>query len=772
MITPNYKLPIPNLPLIKLILLNGILLLLVGGSNAPIYRELKPQALDGNISLTLRHGVWKLWEEKPIYQDMTLDLICNNGQCDSEIWGYAPRFNKDVEHQGEIVVKQTERAWELQVKLKVQSHPGNPLLEEAHYNLEIIPHEGNLIGSYVGNYQQRKLTGKVTGNKSKLQSATIANHQPIQPQEHPRLIFRKQELPLLREKAQTPYGKAIISRLEKALEEKIYYEAYVPNGGYHATGHCFLSLLRNDPKSAATAWEIVEQSLAQPGRRFLEHAPIVAGVAMAYDLCYNAWDETQRSKITRWLGNQAVKLTKGDTPKRGWNNNPWSNWYARARGASGLAALAILYEPEEYLPNNKFFTSPEEAWRLTRISERGVVRYLNWAIGDRAFGTEGDLYTTEPWVLTIMPFIQAYRNVMGVDLAPDKTQWMLPSYILRSVETDTGVAYAKVGTDGVFAAPSYGRHRLKTNYSLFAVGLPIVPDEFLPGVMEFYDRNLGLNGDRTFGIGQLLPYEAIFALFGYQDDVKLQNPEAMWGKVLIDSQKGFYSFRNQWQDSNDIIASIYLKKQHLGGSWSFPDAGSFRIWGLGEQWAIAGKSEVKPEHENIVVTPDSNNKGSKQVYEKIASDGSGIVTMIQGKWLRSFAVDYSKASGTPGLFAVVDRFNLTQEQDFQPKTWVLNVSGAVTIQDSSFTITSPSGATLKGTFISPKGVQISYTKTETGGLISAVGINDFFVVMSLQQGAIPQVSVEGSGLGAIATVGNQRIAFDGSKIILGEFPQP
>ncbi len=756
------KMITPNSRLIRLILLNGTLLFLVRGSNAPIYRELAPQALDGNISLNLRHGVWKLWEEKPIYQDMTLDLVCNRGKCDSEIWGYAPRFNKDVDHQGEIVVTPTEQAWKLQVKIKVQSHPSNPELEEAYYNIEIIPHEGNFIGSYVGRYQKRQLAGKVTGKKSNLQSVTMANHQPIQPQEHPRLIFRKQELPLLRKKAQTPYGKAIISRLEKALESKIYYdEAYVPNGGYHAAGHCFLSLLRNDPQSAATAWEIVEQSLAQPGRRFLEHAPIVAGVAMAYDLCYPAWDETQRRKITRWLGNQAVKLTKGDTPKRGWNNNPWSNWYARARGASGLAALAILDEPEKYLPNHKFFTSPKEAWRLTKIAERGVIRYLNWAIGDRAFGTEGDLYTTEPWILSIIPFIQAYRNVVGVDIAPDKTQWMLPNYILRSVETDTG-----------FAAPTYGRHRLKANPSLFAVGLPIVSNAFLPGVMEFYDRYLGLNGDRSFGIGQFFPYQAIFALVGYQDEVTRQNPEALWGKVLIDRQKGFYSLRNQWQDNNDFVASIYLKKQHLGGSWSFPDAGSFRIWGLGEQWAIAGASKTKPENENIVVTPYSSNKGSKPISEKIAPDGSGIVTMIQGKWLRSFAVDYSKTSGSPGLFAVVDRFNLTQQKDFQTKTWVLNVSGKVTLEDSSFTITSPSGATMKGTFISPGGVELSYTTTETGGLIRAEGINDFFVIMTVQQGAIPQVSIEGSGLGATVKVGNQRIAFDGSKIILGETPQP
>ena len=86
------------------------------------------------------------------------------------------------------------------------------------------------------------------------------------------------------------------------------------------------------------------------------------------------------------------------------------------------------------------------------------------------------------------------------------------------------------------------------------------------------------------------------------------------------------------------------------------------------------------------------------------------------------------------------RFKLTEKKDFQPKTWLLNVSGTVTIQDATFTITSDSGATMQGTFISPQGVQISYAKTETGGVIRAVGINDFFVVMTVQQGAIPQIA--------------------------------
>ena len=69
-----------------LILLPFIILFL-GGSNAPILHSFDINKLSGNIHLTLKHGVWKLWEDKPVYQNITLDLVCNQGKCEPEVWG-------------------------------------------------------------------------------------------------------------------------------------------------------------------------------------------------------------------------------------------------------------------------------------------------------------------------------------------------------------------------------------------------------------------------------------------------------------------------------------------------------------------------------------------------------------------------------------------------------------------------------------------------------------------------------------------------------------
>lgn len=726
------------------------LLLLVGRARQPEKRNLDNKLLAGKVSITLEKGIWKLWEEQPVYQNMTLDLICNQGQCQSEVWGFAPSFNKDVDHQGTVEVSKLGDRFKLDVKLQIQSHPGNPNLTEAVYTIDLVPYRNQLIGSYRGEYNERNLAGKVTGKKNKLQFATVKEHQPLKAQEHPRLIFRAKELPILKAKAKTAHGREIVKELKKTLKEPIYYQGYVPTGGYHAAGHCFIGLLEDNPNAAQTGWKIVQKAIANPGKRFLEHSPIVAGVAIAYDLCYPLWSREQQQQVAQWLTEQTVKLVGGDTPKNGWNSYPWSNWNARARGAAGLAALAILNEPADYYVYNEFFQQPEDIEKLLKIAERNVMRYLDTALGDRGVGTEGDHYSTEPWRLAILPFLQGYREVKGIELAPSKTQWFLPQYVSRTAEID-----------GESTISSYGRHRLSPPASLYGIGLPLVPDEFVPGVLWFLEQP-----QNNYGVSNDLPISGIYALTGYPQQLQPVDPDKSWDKVLIDSQKGFYSFRNQWQGNTDIIASIYAKHEHLRASWSFPDAGSFRIVGLGHHWIVPGISKPQPENENIVVTGRNQEGAAKTTYFQSEKDGSGVVTIERDSWLRSFAVDYGGSGGVPGLFVVADRFKTENTEDFQPKVWNLHVRGKVEVKDNSFVVTSPDGTSLQGTFVSPEGIKISHLATETGSKIQVRAVNNFFVVFTLQSGKLPEVQVSGRDAKREVTVGNQRIRFDGSKIIL------
>lgn len=753
----------------KTYLFGAFLTLLVGGAAAPNFNQIDPKLLSGNINLKLKQGVWRLLDEKPIFQDLELYLSCEQSQCQSQVWGYAPKFNPDVDHQGTVKVTQKNNAWLVDVDLKILPSPWSEKLENAQYNIELVPNKAQLIGSYTGNYNNRILQGKVTGTINPLWPKPVANFQPIQPQEHPRLIFRKSDISLLKEKAKTPVGQAILAQLNQSLKQPIDYGGYVPNGGYHATGYCLQAILNEDPKPAETAWNIVEKSMSTPGNRLLEQSAVVAGVALAYDLCYPQWNQERQEQTATWLYRQADQLLKGDSPKKGgWNSTPWSNWQARARGASGLAALAIIGDP---LRIDQATLQRQPPLYLAQRSEQNIKRYLMTAIGNQGFGTEGDHYTTEPWILSVIPFLQASKKVLGEDLVTDaKAAWMLPHYVMRSLSSDPSLPIA-----------AYGRHRRYAGKSLYAMGLGLVPDSFLPAVMWVFDRSIGERGDRSFGIES--PYQAAYILAGYPKSPKMTNPAEIFDHTLVDEEKGFYVFRNRWQDNDDFIASIYALDQPLSDSWKFPDVGSFRILGLGGHWAIPGPSEPQWKNENVVVMPNVNpwSKGKSIVFQS-RSDGSGIVSLITNplvrpksdppvgvRSIRSFAVDYSGASGSPGLFVVVDHFiGSTQEQEFKDKIWVMHTSGQVSIKNNTFTI-QENGATMQGTFITPKSVELSLSKTTTGNQILAKGEDDFFVVMTVQKGKAPPVQVTGTGLDSQVTVGQQQITFIKDKIVLAKF---
>jgi hypothetical protein len=51
----------------------------------------------------------------------------------------------------------------------------------------------------------------------------------------------------------------------------------------------------------------------------------------------------------------------------------------------------------------------------------------------------------------------------------------------------------------------------------------------------------------------------------------------------------------------------------------------------------------------------------------------------------------------------------------------------------------------------------------------ATGGNDFFVIMTVQQGQAPPVTISGRGLDAMVRVGKQTVHFGSDRIFLGVF---
>lgn len=748
-----------------------LICLLLGGAKYFPKKQLPNDYLSGIVTLKLRNAIWRYLDEKPIYQDLFLDLNCQKNQCESKIYGFSPKYNEDVEHRGTVEFDKEDNAWNLKINLKVRPSPFTMEEQLGTYDIQLIPFKNQqLIGSYKGNLNDRLLLGKVQGNIKPQWVENIPNYQPVKSQEHPRLAFRKEQLEEIRNKAKTETGKLILNQLKQSLNNEIFYNGYVLNGGSHAAGYCFLAILNNDQKMANKGWEITQKSINKSREtkyRVLELSQLVSGIALAYDLCYPLWSEEQRHSLTNWLANQGLKLTQGGG--KDWNNSVISNWNVRARSGGGMALLAIKNEPSEFFPNNQFFAKPDNLDLFLDTSTRRVIRYLDAAIGDQGFGTEGDLYTAISAEL-MLPFLQAYSNVIGKDLISNsEAAWLIPQSMMRMV-LQNGKVYT----------PAYGRHRAGADGSLFSYGLTMLPSEFLPSTFWFFDRYFGKQGDNTFGVNAYLPHTAIYALVGYREDIKRQNPDTFLEKVMVDKQRGLYVFRNQWQDEDDIVASIYLKQEPIRGGWAFPDVGSFRISGLGFNWAIAIEGG-KVEDENVVYLPKASPwRMSLPVAFVDKKNGSGIVSLKTQDLatknqrlglIRSFAVDYSKISGADAIFAITDVFDGdVTANPFQEKIWIMHTEGKVTINQNKFKIQAPSGASLQGIFVSPTSVKLSYEKTGKGGKIMATGGNQFFVVMSLQKNNLPPMKLLNDfGINSTVQIGKQKIRYIGDRIVFEKF---
>jgi hypothetical protein len=263
------------------------------------------------------------------------------------------------------------------------------------------------------------------------------------------------------------------------------------------------------------------------------------------------------------------------------------------------------------------------------------------------------------------------------------------------------------------------------------------------------------------------------------------------------------------------VAQVFLKAHPVGG-WSGPNAGTFRLFGLNQSWADgpAGRERRRWTEPVVWLPEDKHAEGAcgRLAYLKTEKDGSGVLTIdlndvyssiaegvktrryttygniriaegfppssITG--LRSIGVDYSGLSGAPCLLAMVDKITGGKK-----KVWLWHVPGnpeeMVSIKENTFVYTQGQAA-MRGVFAAPAQVSLS-AKTEamkitiSGGskageessmtikAIRAEGGDQFFMVATIQKGAPPPVSISGTGLDSILTVGQRTVSFDGQKIV-------
>lgn len=428
-----------------------------------------------------------------------------------------------------------------------------------------------------------------------------------------------------------------------------------------------------------------------------------------------------------------------------------------------------------------------------RIASMNTLRWWDRSLGDHGWGTECGY---EHAYGCLAPYTMAHETATGESLCDTPGfGWMIPLEMISR----HGLGLAMVKT----TQPAYVMHRT-------------TPDLMPAVIWEFNRRYLPDN------LVKMGCKELAFAFVNYPLDVEPRPPEEVLPRVLEDKRKGGYVFRSSFdRGDGDILAAVFFSSEKARGPcYFYPQAGTFRITGLGVNWAVGrpqNKRQSKYQAENVVFVEGDRGGGAGKVkYFVRKPDGSGIVGADMSgvyagdsaragdnyrvKAERHFAVDYGGKSGAPALFAMVDRL------DGGPgKTWLMHPGGVgrghgakplqVTVEDGSFTMQAANGATLSGRVVSPPDARVSMgavkamlrrtRRTPDGRNINVVEEAtvssrtlkavvsgqeaDYFVVWTIQPGPPPEIETTGDGLNAVVRIGEQEVSFKDGRLVLKEW---
>ena len=245
--------------------------------------------------------------------------------------GWSPSYNRGT-HRGVVVPSEEGSLDKLKLYVDIQ---GDAWVRGGFVELEIeweAGEDGHFQGSYSGKAFDEDASGVARGvyhpAAESLPGFSLANRA-----EHPRLLLRSDDLPALREKAETDFGKEALARFEES-----------------SIGLGLLYLLREDPAYAERAMEAVKVHMAdmESGDKSIRHrfwGYRMEQVAITYDLCYHAWPEDFRAEVQQYIRRLARRMHR----ERGswtqyvrWNPDNAYNAAMIYSGVIGMLAIADL----------------------------------------------------------------------------------------------------------------------------------------------------------------------------------------------------------------------------------------------------------------------------------------------------------------------------------------------------------------------------------------------------------------------------------------------
>ncbi len=314
---------------------------------------------DGTMRLTLDGALAKEvvvdGQRKIQACPLVVDCIYRDSNPQAEVWGYAHQYNR-AEHHGKLkVIASDQQSLELSLAMIIAEDgwwPGGG----ADFRVRLTKTEaGPVTGTFEGAFGGRQVKGAVG-----FRLLDDALRPPDQTQAFapmPRLIYTRDELATLRQRAQTPQGQAMLKSARGHWEAEKNGFGHgggraLPGGeGFHAASHGFMYQLENEEARSMRARLLLMRGMQRAAAQDDLHvyARRVMGAALAYDSCGHRWDESFRKQVRDYLRQWSRYWTRRPDDLRPQDGSvqinrldPSSPELAMYRAAAGMAALALV----------------------------------------------------------------------------------------------------------------------------------------------------------------------------------------------------------------------------------------------------------------------------------------------------------------------------------------------------------------------------------------------------------------------------------------------
>jgi hypothetical protein len=558
-----------------------------------------------------------------------------------------------------------------------------------------------------------------------------------QAQTHPRLFFDATTRTDLRAKANTAPWSDILAVTESAVSTDQFANSWFYRPVYYAALYTYKGDAAYATKARDLILQIISTSDWRTNSESLTSGTMGTQVAIAYDLCYDAWEGQTvpstfvhpvtgstitvhsdyvgldvRTAISKALKDNADRLIASGGS--GWpgDMSTGNNWNGVRFGGAGLCYLAT----DDTVDSAKFSTA---VTKLTTYFKSN----LGSGADSRGWNVEGLGYLGFPGQ-TSMPFVLALQRNTNSALGA--------SYVSKDLRTDIpGLKYT-LQTQYPGALPQTRRHPFKSDFTgiglrpefnddhplllpegTAALAFALAPSEYQPALKWMFRRFWGDIGDQTW---DMVSGNPLWSLLYYPDSLTEQNPADVWGLTWKDASMGMFVMRNRYQDANDTVFQATANLRPTNGGHGGPDDLSFRLWSLGVPWVVgAGRNYTNPVGGQTTLSPDDpstitstvsaiNNSVADSLL-RAAGDGYLVFKSDQLQTgsenvTRRYAVDYNSAlTGATATVIVSDTTGNAATY------WRMNTPSfnTITTDDTArtFTFTSPDGKTMRGTVLWP-----------------------------------------------------------------------